>query len=215
MIGIGLGLGIGLVSSSRAPSARVADELQKSAGQIALVLTGLILSEPGRVADGLLIRSTSAVWMELARVVGSDWTRIYEIPADKMEEIVAGGLKQWGYDEVILTPRSGDHGRDVIATKRGFGSVKILGSVKAYKPGHLVDYDDMRALLGVVSLDPAASKGLIATTSDFPPRLANDPLSMAIPTRLELMNGEALRNWLVELASGKHDADGFAVHEAL
>jgi len=41
-----------------------------------------------------------------------------------------------------------DHGRDVIAIRRGIGCIKIIGSVKAYKPGKLVRYDDVRALAG-------------------------------------------------------------------
>jgi restriction system protein len=192
------------VIASGSPRA-VAKKLMESTAYVSLVLTGLLIPEPGRVADGQLIRGTAGAWAELVRVLGSDWTRVREVPAEKLEEIVAGGFKKAGFHEVILTPRSGDHGRDVIAIKRGVGSIKILGSVKAYKPGHLVDYDHMRALLGVVNLDPAASKGLIATTSDFPPRLANDPINAAIPTRLELMNGEALRDWLLDLANGKSE----------
>ena len=76
---------------------------------------------------------------------------------------------------VILTPRSGDHGRDVIATKRGVGCVKILGSVKAYQPGRLVTHDDVRALLGVLSGEMDASKTMLTTTSDFAPRIQEDP----------------------------------------
>jgi restriction system protein len=200
-LSLGLGLGIGMIASSGVPPG-IGDRLAKSAERVTLVLTGLVIPEK-RVTEGLLIRSTSAVWVELVRLLGADWSQAFEIPPEKWEEIVAGGLKRWGYDEVTLTPRSGDHGRDVIATKHGFGSMKILGSVKAYKPGHLVSYDDIRALHGVVSLGAAASKGLIATTSDFPPRLKQDPLlAPAIPTRLELLNGENLRNWLTDLADG-------------
>ncbi len=194
-----IGIGIGMVVSSGVPPG-IDDQLAKSADIVSLSLSGLIIPEKN-VAEGQVICSTSGIWVELIRSLSSNWEQAFSITPEKWEEIVAGGLKRWGYDEVILTPRSGDHGRDVIAIKRGFGSVKILGSVKANKPGHLVSYDDIRALQGVVSLDTAASKGLLATTSDFPPRLSNDPfLASAIPTRLELMNGKALQAWLAELA---------------
>jgi restriction system protein len=73
------------------------------------------------------------------------------LPPEKWEEIIAGAFKRARYDEVILTPRSGDHGRDVIAVKHGVGCVKIIGSVKAYKPGNLVPYDTVRSLIGVMS----------------------------------------------------------------
>src|ERR1700674_1689501 len=36
--------------------------------------------------------------------------RIGQSQAERWEEIVAGAFKKAGYDEVTLTPRSGDHG---------------------------------------------------------------------------------------------------------
>jgi restriction system protein len=76
--------------------------------------------------------------------------------------------------------------------------------VKRYAPDNLVEYDDIRALLGVLSGERDASKGIITTTSDFPPRVMEDPnISPFIPTRLELMNREALLKWLLELAADK------------
>ncbi len=165
-----------------------------------LVISSVIISEKP-VSEGLLIHSTSEIWLEIVRIIGSDWTQAYRLPPEKWEELIAGAFKRAGYDEVILTPRSGDHGRDVIAIRHGIGSVKILGSVKAYGPRHLVSYDDIRALYGVVAADTAASKGIITTTSDFPPLVSADPLiAPLIPTRLELVNGVQLQTWLSELA---------------
>jgi restriction system protein len=121
-----------------------------------------------------------------------------------LAEIIAGAFVKAGFDEVILTPRSGDHGRDVIAIRKGIGSIKILDSVKAYRPGHLVTKEEVHALMGVVAIDPNASKGILTTTSDFAPKLLEDPrLAQAVPHRIELMNGAALRKWLKELADKK------------
>jgi len=89
----------------------------------------------------------------------SDWTIAYQLSPYKWEEIVAGAFKKAGYDDVILTPRSGDLGRDVIAVKSGIGCIKIIGSVKAYKRGHLVPYDAVRSLLGVRNSERDVSKG--------------------------------------------------------
>jgi restriction system protein len=115
--------------------------------------------------------------------------------------MVAGAYERAGY-RVILTPRSGDYGRDVVATSVGVGSIKILGSVKAYSPGHLVDAEACRSLLGVVTANQKASKGIITTTSDFAPKIPTDPsIAPFLPTRLELMNGKALQAWLAELSS--------------
>ena len=58
--------------------------------------------------------------------------------------------------------------------------------------------------MGVLEGD-AASKGFLTTTSDFAPKLAEDPLiSPFIPTRLELINGDALLKRLEELAMKKY-----------
>jgi restriction system protein len=164
-----------------------------------LTLQSIILPEKP-IAEGLLIRSTSLVWFSIIAELKGDWTRAYTLGPRVWEELVAGAYKQAGFDEVVLTPRSGDHGRDVIAMKHGVGSVRILGSVKAYRPGHLVTKEEVHALAGVVNLDTSASKGIFTTTSDFAPRLLADPyLAKAVPHRIELMNGKRLREWLVGL----------------
>lgn len=100
---------------------------------------------------------------------------------------------------MILTPQSGDRGRDVIAVKRGLGSIRVIDQVKAYKAGHFVTADDVRALMGVLQGD-GASKGFLTTTSDFAPKLQEDPLIVPfMPSRLELINGKALLGRLEEL----------------
>jgi Sigma-70, region 4 len=71
----------------------------------ALSVTSVIIPERP-VAEGLLINSTSAIWAEIVRSLGSDWTLANEIPWEKWEEIIAGAFKRAQYDEVILTPRS-------------------------------------------------------------------------------------------------------------
>jgi restriction system protein len=119
---------------------------------------------------------------------------------EKWEEMIAGTYKASGFDEVILTPRSGDHGRDVIAIRKGVGFIRVIDSVKAYKPPHLVEYDDVRALIGVLHGD-GASKGFLTTTSDFAPNMMKDPLiTRWIPSQLELVNGTMLLARLQELA---------------
>ena len=102
---------------------------------------------------------------------------------------------------MTLTPRSGDYGRDVIAIKKGIGSIRVIDQVKAYKPPHLVAANDVRALMGVLQGD-GASKGCLSTTSDFAPMIKTDPLIVPfIPSRLELINGTALFSRLEELAA--------------
>lgn len=165
-----------------------------------LVLKSII--EPvGKSDEGELIRAQSVPFLELSRLLEDDWSKLSQISSREWEEIIAAAFDREGFDEVILTPRSGDHGRDVIAVRHGVGSIRIIDSVKAYKPGHLVSYDDVRSLAGVLSTDHKASKGIITTTSDFPPEILKDPfLAPLLPYRLELMNGKALVKWLEKLA---------------
>jgi restriction system protein len=156
---------------------------------------------PGeRTPEGHLIEAVTLPWFEIIAAIGRDPNTAFQIAPRKWEEIIAGAYHKAGFDEVILTPSSGDLGRDVIATKKGLGTVRVIDQVKAYSPDHLVTADDVRALLGVLPGD-GASKGFLTTTSDFAPRLREDPLiSFHVPARLELINGEALLKRLKELA---------------
>jgi restriction system protein len=91
-------------------------------------------------------------------------------------------------------PRSSQGTRD---------GVRVVDQVKAFKPGHLVSANDVRALYGVVELDGAA-KGFLSTTSDFAPKIKSDPLlQKVIPSRIQLINGRELFARLEELAKGK------------
>lgn len=165
-----------------------------------LTLSNIII--PGnKTSEGVLIEASSVQWLEVVRFLHANWEEAYSIPPEKWEEILAGAYKRAGFDEVTLTPRSADKGRDVIAIKNGVGCIKVLGSMKRYKPTNLVKHDDVRALLGVLSGEHNASKGILSTTSDFAPKIASDPyIAPFLPTRLELLNGKQLRSWLIDLA---------------
>src|SRR5437879_13525388 len=112
----------------------------------------------------------------------------FKYRADKWEEIIAGAYRQSGFDEVTLTPRSGDYGRDVIAIKKGICTIRVIDQVKAYKPPHLVSADDVRALVGVLHGD-GASKACLSTTSDFAPMIRIAPLLVGfLPSRPDRAN---------------------------
>lgn len=175
------------------------DEVVATPDKPALSVSAVIVPEK-KVTEGLLIKSTSVAWAAIIEELEKDWTKAYEIDPRMWEEIIAGAYSKAGFDEVILTPRSGDFGRDIIAVRNGIGCIKIIGSVKAYSPGNLVTHDDVRSLLGVMSGELNTSKGILTTTSDFAPRIPTDPfIKPFLPTRLELMNGAQLKNWLIGL----------------
>lgn len=193
-------------SKSRTFSVTLSSRLTATASVSAVIVASaasLILQTvvvPAENTDeGLLVEAVAIPWFDIIDLISQDPAQIHAIPARKWEEIIAGAYKQAGFDEVTLTPRSGDYGRDVIAVKKGLGTIRVIDQVKAYKPGHLVTANDVRALMGVLQGD-GASKGFLTTTSDFAPRIKTDPLiAPFIPSRLELVDGAALKRRLEEL----------------
>jgi restriction system protein len=158
-----------------------------------------ILSLGGQAAEGQLVVGVGLSWFELAKQFDREPEAIYQLPWRQLEELVAGAFDLAGWDEVILTPRSGDMGRDVIATRRGIGSVRIVAQVKKYARHRVVSADEVRSVLGTLQLDHA-SKAMITTSSRFAPGVAQDErLKPYLPYRLELLDGDELRKWLGSL----------------
>jgi restriction system protein len=149
--------------------------------------------------EGELVRAVAIPWFDIMRELEKDPEFLFKIPWRKLEELIAGAYEREMWDEVILTPRSGDGGRDIIATKHGVGSIRIYDQVKAFAPKYKVTANDVRALLGVLSLQPNVSKGIITTTSSVAPGVFDEAAEF-IPYRLELKEGDALRKWLIEVA---------------
>jgi len=57
-------------------------------------------------------------------------------------------------------------------------------------------------LIGVITGEQNTSKGIITTTSDFPPLIEFDiDIAPFLPTRLELVNGAKLQQWLKDLSN--------------
>lgn len=151
-----------------------------------------------KVEDGQLIQCVAIPWLAILRELERDPAFLHNFSKHHraFEEFLAATYERAGY-AVTLTPQRGDRGRDVIAVKKGFGSVRILDQAKAYGPKHLVTHDDVRAMLGTLSTDANASKGIITTTSDFQPGiLQGEEFRRFIPYRLELKNGTQLLDWL-------------------
>jgi restriction system protein len=169
----------------------------------AITLKALIV--PGeRTTEGVLIEAVAVPWYEILDRFHRDPRSIYEIDDRMWEEIIAGAYKREKFDEVVLTPRSGDKGRDVVATKWGVGSIRIFDQVRAYGPDNLVTAKQVRAMLGVITGAQNVSKGIITTTSRFAPRITSDEyLAPYIPFRLELKDRDTLLQWLHDLSTRK------------
>ena len=171
-------------------------------GQLPVLLAQAIVLSTQQSSEGRIIDAVAPAWFEILRLIRRDPDAIYLIPPRTWEEIIAGAYERSGFDRVTLTPRSGDFGRDIIAEKTGWGSVRFINQVKAYKPGHLVTAEEVRALGFELLSDRSANKGIVTTTSDFAPRIAQDPyIEPHMPNRIELINGKELLQRLRSLES--------------
>jgi len=185
--------------------ARVAELVSKlSFSPLAGLLTKAVIIPGDKTTEGTLITAVAVPWMEIVKMLHDDPSLAFKIDPRKWEEIIAGANKRAGFDEVVLTPRSGDFGRDVIAVKRGMGCVRFVDSVKRYSPDHSVPADDVRALLGVLLTDQNATKGILTTTLTFAPMIRFDPsIKPHIPFRLELVDGQEFNKRLWDLAKDR------------
>ncbi len=180
---------------------RLLNNAVRSVTNIPKILLGSVVTLGDRVSDGEVVEAVTIPWCHLARELKQDPSLLFKFDPRKLEELIAAAYYEEGF-EVILTPRSGDGGKDVIATKPGRFSIRVLDQVKRYKPGHLVTAEEVRAMLGVLARDPKASKAYVTTTADFAPGVRN-AFADTIPTRLDLRNGEMIQEWVQELAHRK------------
>jgi hypothetical protein len=102
---------------------------------------------------------------------------LFEFDPRQFEEFIAATYGREGWD-VELTPRSADGGRDVIATRKDFGSIRVYDEVKCYGPGQRVTVEKVRALSGVVHGRQNVSKGIVTTAAQFAPGIWTAPLSL-------------------------------------
>jgi restriction system protein len=161
----------------------------------------------GATHEGLLIRAATLPLLAIIKKIMEDPTLMYQFDPWKWEEIVVASYQASGlFDEVTLTPRSGDRGKDLVAVKKGVGALRIVESVKRRTPGtkHRVTAEEVQALLGVVLSDPQASKGVISTTWEFAPKINENPhITQYIPYRLDLVDGKKLLERFKEYTTTK------------
>lgn len=132
--------------------------------------------EPGTELEQQLIKVVPAEVLTELRLPLSELDRVLRHPeamrmltARQFEKFIATLVEQLGFEEVTLTPPSGDQGRDLLATKRFNGmSVLFAFECKRFSPNHRVGPGIVRALLGtIMHKHTRASKGVLVTTSTF------------------------------------------------
>lgn len=154
----------------------------------------VILKYGEKMDEGRFVQAVAWTWFRLATKILGDPSIMYTIGAERWEEILAGIYREAGFDEVLLTRRSGDFGRDVIAVRRNiWPPIRVIDQMKAYKPGHRVTAEEVRAMIGVLQVDHQATLAVVTTTSKFAPKVITDPyIRPLIPYRLLLIDGEKL-----------------------
>ncbi len=168
-----------------------------SALDLSLLLSAVV-ERHGRNIDGELITLLAPAWWAVAELLEKDPDALFKIDPRKFEEFIAGKYDAEGY-VVTLTPRSGDHGRDIVAVSKDGPTVRIFDQVKAYGRGKVVSANDVRALMGTWAFSDA-TKGVVTTTAEFAPLIQQDPyITNAIAEGLELVDGDRLLQRLGEL----------------
>jgi restriction system protein len=171
-----------------------------------VLLQAAIIVPGNKTSEGWIIEAVAPAWFEILRQLERDPAFLYKFSRydRKFEELLAGAYEREGWPEVTLTKRTGDKGRDVIASKPGIGAIRFVDQAKAYAPNHRVTANDVRALVGVLDLDQNVSKGIITTTSQFAPGIEKDErIQRLMPYRLELRDGKRLLDWLLALYKSK------------
>jgi restriction system protein len=172
--------------------------------QPSVLLQAAILNARDDTSEGQLIEYVKISWLRIVAEIRKDPDFLYRFAKEhrKFEEFIAATYDRSGeWDRVILTPQSGDKGRDVIVERDGIGALRFVEQAKALSEGRLVTHDQVLSVLGVLQADPGASKAIITTTTDFAPGVLNSEEFKRLTPRLETRSGKQLLKWLDLLES--------------
>jgi restriction system protein len=195
---LGQGVVVAVGQAAGTSSAEAVGAIVEGPPEVALAFGLLDFGE--RVEEGQVILAITPAWVQIITDLEKDPNALYRLSPREAEELVAGAYRSQDW-QVTLTPRSGDGGVDIIATRSDVGAIRILDQVKLYKPSNLVPAHDVRAMWGVLDADKRASKAYVTTTSGFAPGVQQE-FADRMPTRLELRDAVALRDWLQRCLRG-------------
>jgi len=107
--------------------------------------------------------------LSLVRAILASPADLHALTPRQFESLIAEVVGKLGFSEVILTPRTGDGGKDVVASTLVAGiPFTVYFECKKYAAGNKVEVGLVRSLLGVVaSRASQADKGVLVTTSTF------------------------------------------------
>jgi len=107
--------------------------------------------------------------LDIIQRVAKDPRTMFALGSREFEEFIAELVSGIGFNDVVLTPRSRDGGKDVVASRMINGiPVTFYFECKKYAQTNKVQLDTMRSLLGAVAHDATKSNiGVLVTTSRF------------------------------------------------
>jgi restriction system protein len=157
------------------------------------------------VSEGQLVKAITPAFKKMIELLQFDYQVLHTLSPRQFEQLLAAAYDRLGFDSVVLTPGSGDHGRDIIVEKRDWGSMRLFVEAKRYQAKNLVRASDVRSLLGALLSEPPTSRAILVTTSDFAPGIRAAPnIAPLLGKRLELLNGEQLVEKLIQI---EHSAE--------
>ncbi len=157
--------------------------------------------------------STQCAIKELLNKIASTPNLLKAIPKTDsrvFEQVVAEVFRGFGY-EVVLTKRTRDGGKDIIALLRQNGNEieKLLIECKHWNDK--VGVEAVRNLIGVAVSEQHLPTGVIlATTSKFTPDAQKLKINPTIAISLDLKDYEEILNWI-----GDYDAIRFTPNEIM
>lgn len=152
------------------------------------------IAEPNRNALLLVARLPFELIAKILRTPNE----IRNLTPRQFEEFIADILSQLGFTDVILTPRSRDGGKDIIASNKINGiPLAFYFECKKYAEDNKVQLKTLRTLLGTIAHDSnRVNKGILVTTSTFTRGSKEFILSEA---RLDGKDYDGVLGWIDEI----------------
>ena len=135
---------------------------------------------------------------KLIHAILHDPRHMHNLTPRQFEEFIAEVVDHLGFSNIILTPPSGDGGRDVIASNEINGiPITFFFECKKYAEGNKIQLDTLRSLLGTVAHHATeANMGVLVTTSTFTKGCKDLIMSEC---RLDGKDYDGLLGWVGEL----------------
>lgn len=130
-----------------------------------------LLRTVSRVADGTAVEVNPEAFTQFIEHLTLDYEILRRMKPHDFERAIAAVYAKTGrFDRVILTPPSGDEGRDVILEAVEWRGRRVIVELKRYRRRR-VSAELVNSLMGVLTGEMDGSRAALLTTSKFAPRV--------------------------------------------